>query len=37
VAKMFHPRAFAQATARHAVFGLLLGRLGAQDRPARSG
>lgn len=37
VAKMFHPRAFAQATARHALFGLLLGRLGAQDRSARSG
>ena len=37
VAKMFHPRAFAQATLRHTLFGLLLGRLGAEDRPARAG
>jgi hypothetical protein len=28
VARLFHRRAFAQATFRHAVFGLVLGRLG---------
>lgn len=27
VAKMLHPRAFAQATLRHALFGVVLGRL----------
>jgi hypothetical protein len=27
VAKLLHPRAFAQATVRHTVFGLVLGRL----------
>jgi hypothetical protein len=37
VATTFHLRAFAQATARHAVFGLLLGRLGTQHGSARSG
>ncbi|MEP6909058.1 MAG: hypothetical protein ABI896_01350 [Actinomycetota bacterium] len=35
VAKLFHPRAFVQATARHALFGVLLGRLGAQHSAAR--
>jgi hypothetical protein len=35
VAKMFHPRAFAQATLRHTLFGLLLGRLGAENRSSR--
>lgn len=29
VAQLFHPRAFGQATVRHAVFGAVLGRLGA--------
>jgi hypothetical protein len=28
LARLFHGRAFAQATFRHAVFGLVLGRLG---------
>jgi hypothetical protein len=28
IARLLHPRAFAQATFRHAVFGLVLGRLG---------
>ncbi len=28
IARLLHRRAFAQATARHAVFGLVLGRLG---------
>lgn len=28
VASLFHPRAFGQATVRHAVFGLVLGRIG---------
>lgn len=28
LARLFHRRAFAQATFRHAVFGLVLGRLG---------
>jgi hypothetical protein len=37
VARMFHPRAFVQATVRHALFGLVLGRLAAQDRWAQSG
>jgi hypothetical protein len=32
IARLLHPRAFAQATFRHAVFGLVLGRLGAQNR-----
>jgi hypothetical protein len=36
VAKMLHPRAFAQAALRHMVFGLVLGQLGAQDRPPRA-
>jgi hypothetical protein len=36
VARLLHRRAFAQATFRHMVFGLVLGRLGTQDRPARS-
>ena len=28
VARLLHPRAFGQATVRHAVFGIVLGRLG---------
>jgi hypothetical protein len=36
VARLLHRRAFAEATFRHAVFGLVLGRLGTQNRPARS-
>jgi hypothetical protein len=37
VVKLLHPRAFGQATVRHVLFGVLLGRLGAQDRSARPG
>jgi hypothetical protein len=35
LAPLFHPRAFGQATLRHALFGVALG-LGAQDRSARA-
>jgi hypothetical protein len=37
VAQLFHPRAFGQATVRHAVFGVVVGLLGAQHRSARAG
>ena len=36
VARLLHRRAFAQATFRHAVFGLVLGRLGTQNGPTRA-
>jgi len=36
VAELFSLPAFGQATFRHALFGLVLGRLGAEDGPPRS-
>ena len=37
VEKLFSLRAFGQATFRHALFGLVLGRLGAENGPPRAG
>jgi hypothetical protein len=37
VENLFSLRAFGQATFRHALFGLVLGRLGAENGPPRAG
>jgi len=37
VERLFSARAFGQATARHALFGLVLGRLGSENGPPRAG
>ncbi len=37
VERLFSAPAFAQATVRHAIFGLVLGRLGPQDGAPRAG